>query len=66
MNIATITVSCCEQMQDGKMTMNRDGGMLHFRCVYCGFELHAGSQYHVKWSPHHGVEVRGISPNGGF
>jgi hypothetical protein len=58
MEIATIKVKCCDQ-DEAVMQMNKDG-LLHFRCVYCGFEISAGSQYHVKWTPHHGVEVRGI------
>jgi len=40
MNVATITVKCCKY-PEAKLDMNRDG-MLHFRCVYCGFELSAG------------------------
>jgi hypothetical protein len=56
MNIVTIKVKCCESDKEAVMTMNRDG-LLHWRCVYCGFELHAGGEYHVKWTPHHGTEV---------
>jgi hypothetical protein len=58
--IVTITVKCCEA-KEGRLAMVRNG-LMHFRCVYCGFELHAGSEYHVKWTPHHGTEVLGIKP----
>jgi hypothetical protein len=53
-----ITVECC-RLWPAQLAMNRNG-LLHFRCVYCGFELHAGSEYHVKWTPHHGTEVLGV------
>jgi hypothetical protein len=59
MEIVKITVECCKADKPAVMNMNKRG-LMHFRCIYCGFELHAGSEYHVKWTPHHGVEVRGV------
>jgi hypothetical protein len=58
MKAVTIIIECCEESGRATHTVNREG-LLHFRCAYCGYELHAGSEYHVKWTPHHGVEVRG-------
>jgi len=60
MNVVTIKVKCCDE-DEGVMHMNKEG-LMHYRCAYCGFELHAGSEYHVKWTPHHGTEVLGVKP----
>ncbi len=64
MHVVHIKVKCCEH-EEASMAMNHEG-MLHYCCVYCGFELHAGGniKYHVKWTPHHGTEVRGVKVDG--
>lgn len=60
MEIVTIKVKCCKE-PEAEMVMNK-AGLLHYRCAYCGFELHAGSEYNASYSPRHGVVVVGQKP----
>ncbi len=48
-HIAKVRIECCDAAEPANIVMNAEGH-LHFRCIYCGFELDAGIPP-KEWTP---------------